>query len=76
MGLLRVPKGIIGNPVMADAIIGSGPAAVTGTKAAIATELDLGRLASRMTGSQKTCLKEGSCSLKGADYFPRRKRIK
>jgi hypothetical protein len=41
--------GIIGNPVtVIKTVIGSGPAAVTGTKAKRATELDLGRLASRM----------------------------
>jgi hypothetical protein len=40
----RVPKGVIGNPVRVDTTrFGSGPAAVTGTKADKATELRFGK---------------------------------
>ena len=40
----RVPKGVIGNPVRVESIrAGSGPAAVTGTKADKATELGFGK---------------------------------
>jgi hypothetical protein len=57
-------------------IIGSGPAAVTGTKAKRATEFYLGRLASRVNREPEDLPEGGFAVFYGADGFPRRKRIK